>query len=97
MSIYGVGASSIARTPVQVPVRDGGRAPGQRPAAPPAATPGAARSIAPKTSTNPGQQSVPVIVINIGRSGSGRTFSGSFSIKTASYLDQYVVEKSTQG
>ena len=43
----------------------------------------------------PGQPSIQPVRLIVGRSGAGRTFSGSYSSKTEFYLTQQVVEKSS--
>ena len=61
MSIYGVGPSTVSRTPLQQPLRDGSRTRTQQPA--PAATPATPNRFAPAVAPNgagQSQQAVPV-------------------------------------
>jgi hypothetical protein len=60
MSIYGIGPSTVSRTPLQQPLRDGTRARPQQPTATPAAhTPARFAPAAGATAAQPSPQSVP--------------------------------------
>lgn len=47
----------------------------------------------PRPYFNAGQVGVPNVILQFGRSGQGKTFSGSFSSRETSYVTQYDNEK----
>jgi hypothetical protein len=44
---------------------------------------------------NAGQVGVPNVILQFGRSGSGKTFSGSYSARQTNYMTKYVNEVKT--
>jgi hypothetical protein len=51
----------------------------------------------PKRYVTAGTQGVPNVLLQIGRTGQGRTFNGSYNITVTSYMARAIVEKRSSG